>query len=140
MKGLIGIILVSHGDLGRELIKSAELIVGEISEIAYCSLGKEEKSDCWSEKLRQLIATMETLEGIIILADLYGGTPSNLSMLENRRKNIRTISGVNLGMLLAGVLERETKNLTELAEYLVVAGEAGIKLTSNLLKGGDGSG
>lgn len=137
---MIGIILVTHGDLGREMINSAHLIVGEIPFINHCSLQKEDKTDRLKDRLEEAIHAMRELEGIIILSDLFGGTPSNLSMLENRRENVRTIAGVNLTMLLTCILEREQYSLDDLAEQIVFEGKEGIKFTSRLLKEGKGHG
>lgn len=135
---MIGIILVTHGDLGKEMINSAHLIVGDIPFINHCSLQKEDKTDRLKERLEKTIYEMRGLDGIIILSDLFGGTPSNLSMLESRRENVRTISGVNLTMLLTCILEREQSDLDELAEQIVLEGREGIKFTSRLLKEGTG--
>ena len=131
---MIGIIVATHGRYGEEIIKSAEFILGNIPWIEACSLQREQKADQFISLMNQMVKEMEELNGVIIFSDLYGGTPSNLSMLENKHSKVRTISGLNMAMLITCVMERQTMELDELANMVVKEGKEGIKLTSDLLK------
>lgn len=115
---MIGIILVSHGKMAEGIINSAALFFGDkIEQMAAVSLQLEDTPDDFLERLKAQIVQNDTGEGVLILADLLGGTPCNLAAtLMN--EHIHIISGMNLGLILEVLGLRESGNLdwNELAE------------------------
>ncbi|MCH1942344.1 PTS sugar transporter subunit IIA [Holdemania massiliensis] len=115
---MIGIILVSHGKMAEGIINSATLFFGDkIEQMAAVSLQLEDTPDDFLERLKAQIVQNDTGEGVLILADLLGGTPCNLAAtLMN--EHIHIISGMNLGLILEVLGLRESGNLdwNELAE------------------------
>lgn len=131
---MIGIIIATHGNFGKELAASSAMIFGEISHVEYVSLTREGTAEEFTQSLEEARTKLSVMEGIIIFSDLFGGTPSNLTMKENTKGNIRTITGVNLPMLLTCLSERERLSLDELTEEVITQGKSGISNTSQLLE------
>lgn len=115
MKKPINIILVNHGRFGEELIRSAEMIVGTVSNIEAVSLLKgmsiEELVVMISEKISQYTGE------VVILTDLFGGTPSNVAMMLQQKYTLHIACGMNLPMLLELLMLREYGDLS--AEDLI---------------------
>ncbi|MBO1306279.1 PTS sugar transporter subunit IIA [Enterococcus sp. 669A] len=131
---MIGIIVVTHGDFGQAMIKSAEMIVGEVKDVKTCSLRRDSKADEFNQMLKKNVETFDHCEGIIIFSDLFGGTPSNISMLFNKDVKVRTITGLNMPMLVTCLMEREMLELDDLVEEVMKQGQEGIKNTTELVK------
>jgi PTS system mannose-specific IIA component len=133
---MIGIVIVTHSQLGEVLIDTAQFISGSRPEsVVSVSIDIKENA----EKLRKKIATgikkVRKAEGVLLLTDMFGGTPSNLSysFLEDGR--VEVLSGVNLPILIKAINSRKRMNLTELAENLETYGKKSISLASGILKG-----
>ena len=101
---MIGILVVTHGNLGKELLKSAELIVGTQNNTLALGLFHGDSIDQFREKVIDAVESLDDGDGVLIFADLYGGSPSNiiaLSMKEICERHItECITGVNLPMVL----------------------------------------
>ncbi|MCR0207176.1 PTS sugar transporter subunit IIA [[Clostridium] innocuum] len=119
-------VILNHGRFGEELIKSAELIAGKTEHIRAVSLLSGMSIEEYYEEVR---AYMATLKGeILVLADLYGGTPSNVGMMLQREFSLHVICGVNLPMLIELILKRsnEACSVQELMEAGLAAARASI--------------
>lgn len=130
---MIGILLLTHGSLGHALLETLNGIVGEqeqISCIAIC-LGDNAEVKCY--ELHQEIDTLNTGKGVVILTDMFGGTPSNLAMSVLGVKSIEVIAGVNLPMLIRLVEDRKIFVLQEAAQRAFDAGRKYIQIASSLL-------
>ena len=131
---MIGLLIVTHCDLGRELLNAAEFIVGRIEGSDTISI--TQSTDC--KKIRNLIekklSSLNQNSGVIILTDMFGGTPSNLSLSFLEEQKVEVITGVNLPMIIAIVQNRSKMALSELAERAEEAGKSGISLTGKLLE------
>lgn len=131
---MIGLLIVTHCDLGAELLNAAEFIVGKVDKADTVAITET----TGSEKLRKLIENKVTAlnsgDGVIILTDMFGGTPSNLSLSFLRDEQIEVLTGVNLPMLIAIIQNRSDMKLSALAERAQEAGKAGISLASKLLE------
>ena len=125
---MVGAVIASHGELAESLIKSAGMIVGESEHIAAVGIMPGESPQDFEERLRAAVQSMDTGDGVVALADLYGGTPNNiLYRIAHEFKNIRIITGVNLPMLVVLFSERQPEtSLGELTEALLAAGRDGI--------------
>lgn len=133
---MIGIVIVTHGQLGDALIDAAEFILGSRPEtIASVSVNLNENVDKLREKVARGIKQVDQKEGVLILTDMFGGTPSNLSYSFLEEGRIEVISGVNLPILIKAANTRENKALGELAESLEAFGKKSISLASGILKG-----
>ena len=133
---MIGIVIVTHKQLGEALIGAAEFIIGSRPEaLESVSIDLNENA----EKLRAKIATgikkVEGKEGVIILTDMFGGTPSNLSYSFLEEGRIEVLSGVNLPILIQAANMREKMKLDQLASELESFGKKSISLASGILKG-----
>ncbi len=133
---MIGIVIVTHARLGDALIEASEFILNARPEgVAAVSINIKENVDKLREKVAEAVKKVRQKEGVIILTDMFGGTPSNLSysFLEEGRTEV--ISGVNLPVLIKAVNSREDMDLAKLAENLEAYGKRSISLASGILKG-----
>lgn len=135
---MIGIIIVSHGELGEALIKSAEMIFENASRIFAISIASVSvEADSFRKKLLDTIDEADEGNGVIILTDLFGGTPSNLAISALGIKNIEIIAGVNLPMVLKLLTLREQIPNISLADASILVAEAGkkqISIVSHLVR------
>jgi mannose/fructose-specific phosphotransferase system component IIA len=124
------IIIMTHGYFGAELKKSAELVLGPLNEVHCLSLTEGTDPMDFAEELNILLE--KAPDNTIILTDLYGGTPSNVSAIYATRKNYTVVSGVNLPILIEAEMSRTPEGLEDsegfetLAERLISAGTGGI--------------
>ncbi|MGD8835671.1 MAG: PTS sugar transporter subunit IIA [Desulfobacteraceae bacterium] len=133
---MIGILVVTHRQLGDALIDCVEFILQEKPELLCAiSIDIRENADTLRKKVKKGIKDVRTKNGVLILTDMFGGTPSNLSYSFLEEGSVEVLSGVNLPILLKAVDFRKDKSLTELAEYLERFGKRSISLASGILKG-----
>jgi PTS system mannose-specific IIA component len=134
---MIGIVIVTHSQLGDALIGATEFIIGNRPEaMESVSIDLSQNADKLRTKIAQGIKKVEGKEGILILTDMFGGTPSNLSYSFLEEGHIEVLSGVNLPVLIqAANLRGKNMKLDELAANLEVFGKKSISLASGILKG-----
>ena len=133
---MIGIVIVTHRQLGEALIDAAEFIIGsEPQETTWVSIDLNESADVLRKKIAAGIEQVEKKEGVLILTDMFGGTPSNLSYSFLEEGHIEVLSGVNLPVLIEAIVSREKLGLEELATKLEATGKKSITLASGVLKG-----
>jgi PTS system mannose-specific IIA component len=134
---MVGLVVASHGRLADELVATAEQIVGKLPAVATCSIEPGTSLEDLRARMRQAIAGVEQGEGVIVLADLFGGTPckESLMMCERCQGKLEVLTGVNLPMLLkANSLRSEELPLAELATQLASYGQRNITCASALLR------
>ncbi len=133
---MIGIVIVTHSQLGEALIGAAEFIIGRRPEsIESVSIDLSESAEKLREKIARGIKKVKEQEGVIILTDMFGGTPSNLSYSFLEEGRIEVLSGVNLPILIQAVNTRKKMELDQLAANLEAFGKKSISLASGILKG-----
>jgi len=133
---MIGIVIVTHSQLGEALIGAAEFIIGSRpGSIESVSIDLSENAEKLRSKIDQGIKKVMGQEGVIILTDMFGGTPSNLSYSFLEEGRIEVLSGVNLPILIQAVNMRKKKALDQLAADLEAFGKKSISLASGILKG-----
>jgi PTS system mannose-specific IIA component len=133
---MIGIVIVTHSQLGEALIGTAEFIIGSRPEaIESVSIDLSENAEKLRKKIDRGIKNVMGEEGVIILTDMFGGTPSNLSYSFLEEGHIEVLSGVNLPVLIQAVNRREKMDLDQLAADLEAFGKKSISLASGILKG-----
>ncbi len=133
---MIGIVIVTHSQLGEALIGAAEFIIGSRPEsIESVSIDLSENAEKLREKIARGIKKVKGQEGVIILTDMFGGTPSNLSYSFLEEGHIEVLAGVNLPILIQAVNTRKKMELDQLAANLETFGKKSISLASGILKG-----
>ena len=132
---MIGIVVVTHGQLATELVNAAETIVGELRRFAAVSIGWHEDTEDARTEIQQAIIRVETGSGVLILTDMFGGTPSNLAMTFLAEGRIEVITGVNLPMLIKLANLPEQSDLLAVAREMREHGRNAIWVASDLLRG-----
>ena len=133
---MIGIVIVTHSQLGSAFIEASEFIIGNKPEATVSvSIDLNENVDKLREKIAAGIKKVKSKEGVLILTDMFGGTPSNLSYSFLDEGRIEVISGVNLPVLIKAINSRKDMTLTKLAECLEMYGKKSISMASGILKG-----
>jgi PTS system mannose-specific IIA component len=133
---MIGIVVVTHSKLGDALIDAAELIIGDRPEaIVSVSIDTAQDVDKLRGKVAAAIRQVDKKDGVLILTDMFGGTPSNLSYSFLEEGHIEVLSGVNLPVLIEATSSRDRLGLTDLAARLETLGKKSISLASSILKG-----
>lgn len=133
---MIGIVIVTHGQLGEALIDATHSIIGsKPQKTVAVSIDLNESAELLREKISAEIKKVEQKEGVLILTDMFGGTPSNLSYSFLEEGRIEVLSGVNLPILIKALNTRNKADLGELAKMLETDGKKSISLASGILKG-----
>lgn len=134
---MIGIVLVTHGNLAQEFKLALEHVVGVQDNMETINIGADDDMEIRLKDIKQAISLVDTGTGIIILTDLFGGTPSNMAISLMQDDNIEVIAGINLPMLvkLAGL--RETKTILKASELAQEAGRKYIHIASKVLQGNE---
>jgi len=123
---MINIIVVSHGNLADELINSAKMIIGECDSVFGVSLQPDETPEAFTEKINSIMVDLAGQE-MLILIDMFSGTPSNIVARLVVNKNVECLTGVNLPMLIEAILSREGSDVRELATLIAEIGTQSIK-------------
>jgi PTS system mannose-specific IIA component len=131
---MIGLLIVTHCDLGKELLNAAEFIVGKIEAVDTIAITETSGTDLLRKKIESKVSILDKGDGVLILTDMFGGTPSNLSLSFLKEGRIEVLTGVNLPMLIAIVQNRSNHKVTALAQKAQEAGRMGISLASKLLE------
>jgi PTS system mannose-specific IIA component len=133
---MIGLLIVTHCDLGREFLNAAEFILGSIDAVDIIPITQTADSEKILKTIEEKIKSLDNGQGVLILTDMFGGTPSNLSLSFLKEEMVDVLTGVNLPMIIAIVQNRTDMKLSELAEMAQKAGKMGISLAGKLLESG----
>ncbi len=134
---MIGLVLVTHGGLAAELIAAMEHIVGPQEKIAAISIGSDDDMEARRRDILEAVAAVDAGSGVILLTDMFGGTPSNLAISAMDKGRIEVIAGVNLPMLIKLADLRRQANLAEAARGAQEAGRKYIHIASRILSGAE---
>jgi PTS system mannose-specific IIA component len=132
---MIGVIVVSHGQLATELLNAAEMIVGDLPRFAAVSIGWHEDVNDAREDIANAIEQVRGEDGVLLLTDMFGGTPSNLGMTFLETDRLEVITGVNLPMLIKLASLKESKDLLAVAREMRNHGRSAIWVASDLMRG-----
>lgn len=121
---MIGIVLVSHGNLANEFAKTLEHIVGPQENLMTVSLFPDDDMEVKRNEIQNAVQQVGGNQGVVILTDMFGGTPSNLAHSLLKGQNVEIVAGMNLPLLVKLVSSRKTKSLHE---SVLLAQEAGRK-------------
>ncbi len=136
---MIGMILVTHGNIGAELLKALDMIVGPQEQTVAITIGVNEDMGGCRDQIFSAIKSVNTGGGVIILVDMFGGTPSNLALASMPFGKAVVLAGVNLPMLIKLASVRGTMGLLDAAREAETAGRKYIQLVSENLASGKGS-
>lgn len=131
---MIGVVVVSHGKLARELVAATEHVVGRQENFTSISIEADDDMEARREQIIQTAKACDTGKGVIILTDMFGGTPSNLAISVMPKGKIEVIAGVNLPMLIKLAEVRAGGDLMASAEAASEAGRKYISIASQLLE------
>ncbi|MFI5177016.1 MAG: PTS sugar transporter subunit IIA [Vicinamibacterales bacterium] len=130
----LGVVVVTHGQLASELLNAAEMIVGDLPGFAAVSIGWQDPVDTAREAIERAIARVDRGGGVLLLTDMFGGTPANLGLTFLEAGRIEVVTGVNLPMLIKLAKAPETGDLRARARDLCDHGRAAIRVASDLLR------
>ena len=130
---MIGMVLVTHGRLAAEFIAALEHVVGPQQHIAAVCIGADDDMEQRRRDILDSVAKVEEGDGVVLLTDMFGGTPSNLAISVLDRANVEVIAGVNLPMLIKLASVRSTSKLPVAVTQAQEAGRKYINVASQLL-------
>jgi PTS system mannose-specific IIA component len=135
---VIGLLVITHCQLAKELLEAAEFIVGAIDAVDYVSVDTSKDSKKLLGMIGQKMASVDQGQGVLVLTDMFGGTPSNLALSFLEKDSVEVVTGINLPMVIAVAHNREGHSLSEVADMAKQAGRRSISLASELLKPTEG--
>ena len=130
---MIGALVVTHGHLGQELVAAAEMIVGDISHIRAVSIGWHDDVNDAHNDIERRIAEVDNGNGVLILTDMFGGTPSNIALAFHEPGKVDVVTGVNLPMIIKIAGQKEGDTLDSLARIVRDKGRSSIAMASDFL-------
>lgn len=130
---MIGLLLVAHAGVAQELLAAAEMIVGKLELAEAVGIGPDASAAEVMASIKEAVARVSG-EGAIIMTDMFGGTPSNMSISFLEEGRVEVLTGVNLPMLIRFTQERGRCNVAELALKLKESGQEGITVAGDFLK------
>jgi PTS system mannose-specific IIA component len=130
---MIGLVVVAHAGLARELLQAGEMIVGTIPEAESVGISPNDQVEEIRDSIARAIAKVDR-DGVIVMTDMFGGTPSNMSLSFLKENRVEVLTGVNLPMIIKFAVEREKCGVGELAARLKGCGRESISVAGDYLK------
>ena len=137
---MIGTVIIAHSSVGKELVTTAEYIVGKIKGITAVSVDYETNVFEARKRISEAIKEVDEGDGILLLIDLFGGSPSNIAFSFLNNEKVEVITGVNLPMILTFWNKRSNTTFHEMAKYVQLSGMRGIARARDLMEAKDGFG
>ena len=134
---MIGVVVVTHGQLATELVNAAETIVGDLPHFSAVSIGWHEDVQDARDAIAAAIQRVQQPGGVLLATDMFGGTPSNLGITFLKEDAVEIVTGVNLPMLIKAANLPDGQRLTDVARMLREHGRNAIWVASDLLTGAD---
>ncbi len=132
---MIGLVFVTHGNLALEFVAAMEHVVGKQEQVECVCIGPEDDVEACRQEILKKVKTVDSGKGVLLLTDMFGGTPSNLAISIIGHGNYDVIAGVNLPMLIKLASVRQDMELSECVECAQEAGKKHINVASQLLGG-----
>ncbi len=130
---MIGLVLVTHGNLANEFVAAMQHVVGKQEQIETVCIGPEDNMETRREEILRKVEQVDSGSGTLVLTDLFGGTPSNLAISIMDKAKVEILAGINLPMLIKIASLRKEKNLKDTALGAQEAGKKYINIASQLL-------
>ena len=132
---MIGALIVTHGNLAFELLNAAKQIEADVSGIEAVPLEWNETVDAAREKIAEALQRVGSDRDVIIFTDMFGGTPSNISLSFLEKGHVEVVTGVNLPMVVKfAMVKQESKDLATVAHMITEKGSKAIRVASDLLR------
>jgi PTS system mannose-specific IIA component len=131
--GKVGGVIVTHGQLASEFLAAAEMIVGAVKHIAAVSIGWHDDVEAARDEVERAIHRVSEGRGVLILTDMFGGTPTNITAMFLSEGEVEVVTGVNLPMVIKLASQAEVESLAEVAHRVRDQGREGIYLAGDLL-------
>ena len=132
---MIGMVLVTHGRLAEEFVAATEHVVGEQEALRAICIGPDDDMERRRADIIEAVSQVDQGEGVVVLTDMFGGTPSNLAISVMEKGKIEVIAGINLPMLIKLASVRGAGKLDEAVEAAQEAGRKYINIASHVLAG-----
>ncbi|QQS41913.1 MAG: PTS sugar transporter subunit IIA [Acidobacteriota bacterium] len=129
----IGGVVVSHGQFANELVSAAEQVVGDIPHVAAVSIGWHDNVDVAKGEIERAIKSVSSGNGVLLLTDMFGGTPTNISAMFIKEGEVEVVTGVNLPMVIKLASQNKEMSLLEMAELVERQGKESIYKAADLL-------
>ena len=129
----IGVVIVTHYRLGDEFLQALRLIVPDAPEFRAVSIEPTQSVDEMRSQISAALDAADQGDGVLVLTDMFGGTPSNISLSFLDEHQVEVVTGLNLPMLIKLATLRETKSLEDLAAFIKQYGQRNISVASELL-------
>lgn len=126
-------VIVTHGHLAGELLAAAEMIIGPISHIAAVSIGWHDDVDAARDEVQRAIARVSQGAGVLLLTDMFGGTPTNIASMFLEEGKVEVLTGINLPMVIKLASQPAPGSLNEIARRVCELGRQGIYVAGDLL-------
>ena len=133
---MIGLVVVTHGHLADEFVSAMEHVVGPQTQTAAISIGPDDDIERRRADIVAAVKAVDTGDGVVILTDMFGGTPSNLAISIMDRPQVEVICGINLPMLIKLAMVRTSEGLGQAVKSAQDAGRKYIHVASQILSGG----
>ena len=130
---MIGLVLVTHGNLAKEFISAMQHVVGKQEQIDSVCIGPEDDMEVRRAEILEKVSNVDGGQGVVVLTDMFGGTPSNLAISIMDKANVEILAGINLPMLIKIASLRKENNLKETVTGAQEAGKKYINVASQLL-------
>ena len=131
---MIGLVLVTHGNLADELISAMEHVVGPQDKVEAVCIGADDDIEQRRSDIISAVKAVSTKDGVVLVTDMFGGTPSNLAISIMGKSKLEVISGVNLPMLVKFASCRDKENLEECIIKIQESGKKYINIASRLIQ------
>ncbi|MDR3374599.1 MAG: PTS sugar transporter subunit IIA [Ancalomicrobiaceae bacterium] len=132
---MIGLVLVTHGDLAKEFLRALEHVVGPQKQVASICIGPDDDMERRRADILEAVAEVDDGSGVAILTDMFGGTPSNLAISVMNGASVEVVAGVNLPLLVKLAKVRSEKTLVAAVTEAKEAGRKYINVASQVLQG-----
>lgn len=130
----VGGVIVSHGRIAVELLAAAEMVVGDLDHIAAVSIGWHDDVEAAKDEIERAIKQVSQGNGVILMTDMFGGTPTNIAAMFWKKDEIDIVTGVNLPMVIKLAAQNKDYTLDELAADIEIQGKNSIHRTASLLE------
>jgi len=126
-------VIITHGQLAGELLAAAEMIVGPVKHITSVSIGWHDDVDLAHNEIERAMERVQEGRGVLLLTDMFGGTPTNIASMFLSEGEVEVVTGVNLPMVIKLASQQEEESLGEVARRVRNQGQEGIYLAGDLL-------
>jgi len=133
---MVGILVVSHGRLAEALISSVQFLVGNLQRVKGISIWPRDRKEEVKDRIQKGVEEVDDGDGVVILTDVLGGTPTNLSLSILEDEKVEVVTGVNLPMLLTLSSYQKGKSLEEISRLAKKSGRRSIALAKKVMKWG----